>query len=142
MQPESQAIEGGEVDLLVQGSGGVEETPDFLDAEDSGETVFGLGADEREGVPVTIEDVLEEELDATVADTHGSRSESVNIFPVQEVVLEFGLGDHVWGFVVELGEQTDFAARGFLSPFAFATELEGGDHLLTQRGHEISPFVS
>jgi hypothetical protein len=31
---------------MVQGSGSVEEPPDFLSAEDSGETVFGLGADE------------------------------------------------------------------------------------------------
>jgi hypothetical protein len=142
VEAETQTINSGEVDLIVQGSGGVEEPPDFFHTEDGRETVCGLGADEREGMPVTLEDVLEEELDATVADAHRSRGESVNVFPVQEVVLEFRFGDAVWGFAIELREQTNFADIGCLSAFTLATELEGGDHLLTQRGHEISPFGS
>jgi hypothetical protein len=28
-----------------------------------------------------------------------------------------------------------------LGTFAFAAELQRGDHVLTQRGHEISPFL-
>ena len=39
VEPESQAIDGGEVDLIVQGCGGLEETPDLLDTEDGGEAV-------------------------------------------------------------------------------------------------------
>ena len=142
LESEAQTLHGGEGDLVMQGSRGREEPSARLHTEDGGEPVGGVRAQERSGVPVALADVLREKADATGADTHGSRGESVNIFPVQEVVLEFGLGDHVWGFVGELGEQTDFADIGFLSPFACATELEGGDHLLTQRGHEISPFVS
>ena len=38
-------------------------------------------------------------------------------------------------------EQADFPDIGFLRPFAFATEVEGRQHLLTQWAHEISPFV-
>jgi hypothetical protein len=46
-------------------------------------------------MPVTLEDVLEEELDATVADAHGGRGEVINVFTVQEVGLEVGFGDEL-----------------------------------------------
>jgi len=92
-------------------------------------------------VPVALEDVLIEKADAAVADTHGRGGEAVDIFPVQEVVLEFLFRDAVGGFVVELSQQTDFPDIGCLSPFALATELESRNHVLTQWGHEMSPFV-
>ena len=83
-----------------------QQTFDLLKAEDSGETVFGLGANERQGMPVALEDVLVEEFDATVADAHRSRGEVVDVFAVQEVVLKLGFGDQVWGFAKELREQS------------------------------------
>jgi hypothetical protein len=101
-----------------------------------------LRAHEREGVPVALEDVLREEAEAAVADAHRSGGEAVDVFPVQEVVLQLLFRDVVGGFVVELREQADFTDIRGLSPFAFATELESRDHVLTQRGHEMSPFVS
>src|SRR5262249_34045455 len=80
MESESQAIDGGEVDLVVQGCRGGEEPPDLLHTEDGGETVRGLSPKEGEGVPVALEDVLIEEADATVADAHGRWGEAVDIF--------------------------------------------------------------
>lgn len=141
-EPQSQTVDGGKVDLIVQGCGGIEKAPDFFNTEHRWESGFGLGAAEREGLPVTLEDVLEEELDATVADTHGSGGEVIDIVAVQEVGLELGFGEEVRGFVVELSEQADLTDIGFLSTFALAAELESAEHLLTQRGHEISPFLS
>ena len=44
--------------------------------------------------------------------------------------------------MVGLSEPTDIADLGLWSPFTLAAELEGSDHLLAQRGHEISPVVS
>jgi hypothetical protein len=44
--------------------------------------------------------------------------------------------------VVALRQQVDFADRGFVSPLAFAAEVESRAHVLTQGVHEISPFVS
>ena len=121
---------------------GREESLDLLHTEDGGETAGGLRTQEREGVPVALEDVLGEEADATVADTHGRWGEAGDIFSVQEGVLEFLFRDAVGGFVVELSSQTDFPDRGCLSPFALATELESRKHLLTQWGHEMSPSLS
>jgi hypothetical protein len=142
MEPEAQALDGGKVDLVVQGGGRLKEPLDLLHTEDGRETVGGLRTQECKGVPVALEDVLREKADATVADTHGRWGEAVDIFPVQEGVLEFLCRDAVGGCVVALSQQTDFPDRGFLSPFALATELESRDHLLTQGGHEMSPSMS
>ena len=68
--------------MIVQGCCDLEETPDFLGTEDGGETVFALSANERQGMPVTLEDVLVEKPDATVANTHGSWGEAIDVFAV------------------------------------------------------------
>jgi hypothetical protein len=140
-EPEAQAVDGGAGDLVVQGGGGGKEPPDLLHTEDSGETVCSLCAQERQRVPVALEDMLREEANTAGADTHGRWSEAVDVFPVQEVALQLLFRNVVGWFMVELREQAYFPDRGFLRPFAFATEVEGRKHLLTQWAHAISPFV-
>jgi hypothetical protein len=93
MEPESQTIDSGEIDLIVQGGSSREELPDFLHTEDGGETVCALRAHERQGVPVALEDVLIEEADGTVADAHGRGGEAIDVFAVEEVVLQLSFGD-------------------------------------------------
>jgi hypothetical protein len=126
----------------MQGGGGRQEPPDLLHTEDGRETVGSVRANECEGVPVALEDVLVEETDATVADTHRRGGQAIDVCAGEQVVLQFLFRAAVGGFVVELGQQTDFPEIGCLSPFALATELKRGDHLLTQGGHERSPFIS
>src|SRR5688500_12531320 len=142
VQPESQAIDSGEVDLIVQGGGGLEESPDLLNTEDGGETVFGLSPNQRQRMPVTLEDVLIEKPNATVADAHGSWGEAIDVFAVQEVVLKLLFRDHVRRFVVELRQQTNLTDIGLLGTLPLATELKRGNHLFAQWGHEMSPFLS
>jgi hypothetical protein len=142
MEPEAQAIDGGEGDLVVQGSGHLEDPPDLLHTEDSGEPVGGLRTQEGEGVPIALEDVLREKADATGADAHGRRSQAIDVFAVQEGRLEFLFGDEGGGFVVELSQQTDFPDIAVLSPFALAAQLKRRNHVLTQWGHEMSPSMS
>jgi hypothetical protein len=91
-------------------------------------------------MPVALQDVLIEEADAAVADTHGRGGEAIDIFAVQEVVLQLLFRDAVGGFVVELGQQANFPDIGFLSPFALTTELESRNHVLTQGSHTMSFF--
>jgi hypothetical protein len=88
MEPQAQAVDGGEGDLVVPGGGGSEEPSDLLHPEDGGETVCGVSANERQSGPVPVQDVLIEEADAAVADAHRSRGEASDVFPVQEVVLQ------------------------------------------------------
>jgi hypothetical protein len=104
LEPQAQAIDGGKGDLVVEGGGGREEPPAFLNAENGGEMVCGFRAHEREGVPVTREDVLVEEADATLADAHGRWSEAVDVFPVQEGVLQLLFGEQVGRFAIELSQ--------------------------------------
>ena len=137
----SQARDGGEGDLGMQGGSGRQEAFDLLHTAHGGETGRELRANEREGVPIVCEDVLREEAEATVAEAHGRGGEAINVFAVQEGVLQLLFRHPVGGFVVELREQANFPDRGFLRPFALAAEVEGRKHVLTQRGHEISPFV-
>ena len=61
MEPEAQAIDGGEIDLIVEGGGRLEEPPDLLNTQHGRETVCGLRANERQSGPVTLQDVLIEE---------------------------------------------------------------------------------
>jgi hypothetical protein len=95
MEPEAQARDGGAGDLIVQGCGGREEPSDLLHTENGRETVCSLSTNEREGVPVALEDVLKEEADATIADAHGRWGEAVDVFAVQEVMLKFLFRDAV-----------------------------------------------
>jgi hypothetical protein len=141
MKPEAQAVDGGAVDLVVQGGRGCQEALALLHTEDGGEPVGGLGTQEREGVPVALENVLREEANATGAEAHGRRSQAIDIVAVQEVTLQRRFRDAVGGCVVALGQEADFPDRRFLGPFALAAEVESRDHVLTQWGHEISPFV-
>jgi hypothetical protein len=127
--------------LIVQGGSGRQETLDLLHTEHGGETVCDLRAYEREGIPITLEDMLREEADATGAEAHGRWRQAIDVFAGQEGTLQLLFRDAVGGFVIELGQQADFPDIGFLSPFALATEVESRQHLLTQGGHEISPFV-
>lgn len=104
VEPQSQAIDGGEVDLIVQGSGGLEETPDFLHPEDGREPVWGLSPKQRQGVPITLKDVLVEEADAAVAEAHGSRGETIDVFAVQEVMLKLLFREQVGRFTIKLSQ--------------------------------------
>jgi hypothetical protein len=125
---------------VVQGCGGSEEPPALLKAEDGRETRFGLGAHERPGVPVALDDVLGEERDAAGADAHGSRGEVVDVFAGQAVVLEVRCGEEVRGWLRALREPAHLTDIGWWGAFARATEWAGGKQVLTQRGHERSPF--
>ena len=87
MQPESQAIDGGEVSLIVQGGSRLEKTSDFFNTEDGGETVGGLSPNQRQRVPIALAYVLGEEADATGADAHGSWGKAIAVCAVQEGVL-------------------------------------------------------
>jgi len=104
MEPEAQAIDRGEVDLVMERGGGRQESPHFLHTEDGREPVSGLGTQERERGPIALDDMLIEEANTAVADTHGGWGEAVDVFAVQEVALQLLFRDAVGGFVVELRE--------------------------------------
>lgn len=141
VEPEAQAIDRGKGGLVGQRGGRREERPNLLDTEDGGEPVFGSCTQERQGVPVALEDVLREEAETTVADAHGRWGEAVDVCAVQEITLQLLFSNAVGRLVIALCKETDFTDVRCLRPFALATELERRNHLLTQWGHERSPFI-
>jgi hypothetical protein len=87
MKSEAPAGDGRQVDLVMQGSSGRQEAFDLLNTEDSGETVRDLRANERESIPITLENVLIDEAEAAVAAAHGRWRQAIDVFAVQEVTL-------------------------------------------------------
>ena len=142
VQAQPTAVDGGEVDTIVQGGGGIEKTVHFFPAEHSRESVCRFGSHEVEGLPVAPKDVVGEEADATVTDTHGTGRECIDIFSVKQVWLEFLFRDEVRRCAIKLSEQAYLSDRGLLRTFALATELQSGNHLLAQWCHDRPPLLS
>jgi len=59
-----------------------------------------LRTQERQRGPVAFEDVLREEANTTVADTHGGWGEAIDVFAMQAVALQLLFRDAVGGCVV------------------------------------------
>ena len=92
-------------------------------------------------MPVAVEDFLVEKPYPAIADAHGIWGPVINVLPVEEIVLEFLLGDQIGGFAVELAEHANGAGVGLLSPFSFAIELKGLDRsVIPLCLHDTSPF--
>jgi hypothetical protein len=142
MEPEAPALHRGAGDLVVHGGGRCEEPPHLLHTEHGGETVGGVRAEECEGVPVALEDRLRAEAHTAGAEAHGRGGEAVDVGAVQAVALQLRFSQAVGGCVGELREEADFSDRGLLGALALATAWQCSNHVLTQWGHEISPFVS
>ena len=87
VHPESQARDGGEVNLIVPRCGLPEKATHFLHTEDGWKAACGLSLNEVEYLPVALQDVSEEESDTVGADAHGVRCESINVFSMQDVLL-------------------------------------------------------
>jgi len=55
-------------------------------------------------MPVLLEDVHEEELDAGIADAHGCGTPTGDVLPVDEVVEQFVFRDEIGAFVVMIDQ--------------------------------------
>jgi hypothetical protein len=88
MEPTASTIDGGAGDLVMPGGGGREEPPDLLHPEDGWETVGSWRANECEGMPGALENVLIEKAHATGAEAHGRWGKAIDVVAVQEVALQ------------------------------------------------------
>ncbi len=141
MKSEAAGIDGGEIGVILGGMDLGKNGSDFFAAEDGGEATFGLGTQDTEDVPVTLEDVFEKEANAAIADAHGIGGPVIDVLAVEKIILKFLFGDQIGGFVVELAEHADGAGVGLLSPLSFAVELKGLDRFVIPLClHDTSPF--
>jgi hypothetical protein len=141
VKSEAAGVDGGKIDVIVEGFDLGQNALDFFSAENGREASFGLGTEDTEDVPVTLEDVFEEEANAAIADAHGIGGPVIDVLSVEEIILKFLLGDQIRGFAVELGEHANGACVGLLSPFSLAVELKGLDGLVIPLClHDTPPF--
>jgi len=79
-------------------------------------------------VPVLLEDVHEEELDAGITDAHGSGTPSGNVLSVDEVVEQFVFRDEIGTFVVMFDQLTHGAQIRLSRSLTHAVDLHGFIH--------------
>ena len=104
MEPEAAGVNDGEIGFILDGINGIDNGPDFFEAQNSWQGLIPFGIDKFQGMPVSFEHVDEEEFNAAVTYSHGSGGPFVVVFPVEEIVLKLLFGDFVWSFVVEIDE--------------------------------------
>jgi len=141
MESQAAGIDGGKIGIILEGFDLGENTSDFFWAENGGKASFGLGTEDSKDVPIALQDVFVEEADSAIADPHGIGRPVINVFSVEEIVLEFQFSDEFGGFAVELGKHADGAGVGLLSPFPLAIELKSLDRsVIPLCLHDTSPF--
>ena len=66
VKSEAAGIDGGEIGVILEGMDLGKNTSDFFTAENGREASFGLGTEDSEDVPVSLEDMFEEEANAAI----------------------------------------------------------------------------
>ena len=141
MESQAAGIDGGKIGVILECFDQGKNASDFFNSENGWESSLILGSEDSEDVPVSLEDVFIEEANAAIADAHGIGGPVINVFALEEIVLELLLGDEIGGFAIELGEHADGAGVGLLSPFPFAVELKSLDRsVIPLCLHDTSPF--
>jgi len=90
-------------------------------------------------VPGALEAVRRAEVEATGAEAPGSWGEAVDVCPVEEGGLQLRFGEQAGRCAIELREQAYFTDRGWWGTRSLATELQCGNHVLTQGGMSYLP---
>ena len=141
VKPQSAGVNGRKIGIVLEGFDAGKNASDFFNAENGRKASFGLGSEDSEDVPVSLKDVFVEEAYAAIADAHGIGGPVINVLSVEEIVLEFLLGDQIGRFAIELAEHANRAGVGLLSSFPFAIELKSLDRsVIPLCLHDTSPF--
>jgi hypothetical protein len=109
LESEAAGIDGREVGIILKGFDLGRNASGFFKAENSRESSFILGSEDSEDVPVSLENMFVKEAYAAIADAHGIGGPVIHVLSVEEIVLEFLLGDQIWGLAVELAEHANGA---------------------------------
>ena len=142
METKAAGIDGGQVGVVVGSVDARQDFSNFFLAEYGGETMFRLGADNIEDVPIMLQDVGVKETDAAVADAHGLGCPHADIFSMEKILPEFIFGNGIRRFVVEFGQHPHGADIAFLGTFALAVKLEGFGHSFGPVcHHDNAPFL-
>ena len=137
VKAQTAGVDGGEIDVVVEGFDAGQNASEFIDAQDSGQAVFVLSPQDREDVPIAHQNVDVKKANPAVADAHGLGRPAVDVFSMEKVVLQLRFRDKIGSLVIELREHTNCAGVGFLSGFSFPIELQHCHHALIPIVHKI-----
>ena len=118
VKPQSAGIHGGKIDVVVKRFDVGQNASNFFDTQDSGQAVFVLGTQDGENVPVARQDIDVEKANAAVADAHGLGRPVIDVFTLEEVLLEFLFRNPIGCFGIELRKHAHRASVGLLGSFS------------------------
>jgi len=102
LQAQTTGVDRGEADSGAGSSDTAEHPSNLFEAEDHRQLLLAWCSNKAEGGPVSVEGVLEEELDAAKRDRARTAGVIFDMLAVEEVLSKFFLGDSVWGFAIVL----------------------------------------
>ena len=116
IQTQATDINGGQTDPVNGFAHTGQDLSDFLPAQDHGQFLLSGRTQEFEGGPISLEGILEEELDAAQRDGSGGPSDFAFQGQMEEVTPQFLLSDEVRGFAAVPGQAdhgADLTGLGF-----------------------------
>jgi hypothetical protein len=128
LKPEAAGIDRRQIGIVVKGTHQRENLFDFLSGEHRRHPSLLTCLGDGQQMPVFLEDVPEEELDAAITDAHGCRTPAGDVLPEDEILEQFILRDEIGAFVVMYDQLTHGAKIGFPRHFSHAAHLHGFVH--------------
>jgi hypothetical protein len=141
MESEATRVHCGEISFILDGTSRIDNGPDLVHAQNSGECLIPFGMDEFQGVPVPFEHVDEEEFNAAVAYPHSRGGPFIVVFSVEEIVLKLLLSDFVRSLLIKIDQLPDRARIAFLCTLAHTGKLQSPHGFLVIVLHHKSPFL-
>ena len=81
-------------------------------------------------MPLPFEHIDKKEFDAAVADAHGGGGPFVDVFAMQEIILQFLLADQIRSLVVKFGKHPYGSGVAMLGALTHPGKLQGSHGLL------------
>ena len=107
LQPETTGVGRAQEGVVLRSLDAGKDAAHLLDTEYGGKSSFVLSSEEPRDVPISFEDVLKKEADPAVADAHRIGRPLVDVFAMEEILLELFLAHAIGSLCVEFTEHTD-----------------------------------
>jgi hypothetical protein len=131
LKAQTAGIDGREAGPVALKPDEAENLENLIMAENNGKLLLAGRANQVKSREVSVENLLEEELDAAQGNGRGRAGEFLDILEKEKVLSELFLRDQIWGFVKVLRELTHGPDVSLLSTFREAPELETLNHSLS-----------
>jgi len=128
LEAQAAGVDRHQVGIVMEGAHQRENLSDFVPGEYGRQPPFPPCLGDGEQVPVFLEDVFEEELDAGIADAHGGWTPAGEVLSVDEIIKQFIFSDVIRCSVVMFDKLTHGPEIGLSGPFPHAVNLHGFVH--------------